>query len=227
MAYYEKSVNNIPSALNPVQNARVAAPIIQEIKDGIAIWEWDGTDFPEFYQNSVEGNKFNDGSQTDDYMHMNSMFIDPTDNTLICSFRNLDQVIKIQRTSGNILWRLGGKNSDFVLTSDQKFYRQHHATLTDDNKTLLIFDNGLKGVRDYSRIIEFQLDEANKMVKNFTSFNLPGNSFSEFMGSAQKRGDTYFIGHGSDPVVSEVNYKTGEVKLKVELSDYSYRAFKY
>ncbi|MBD0293591.1 MAG: aryl-sulfate sulfotransferase [Flavisolibacter sp.] len=227
MSYYEKAVNNIPAALKPVQNAKIAAPIIQEIKDGVAVWEWDGSDFPEFYQNSVEGNKFNDGSQTDDYMHINSMFIDPTDGNLICSFRNLDQVVKIQRTTGNILWRLGGANSDFVLTSEQKFYRQHHATLADDNKTLLIFDNGLKGVRDYSRIIEFGLDEVNKTVKNFTSFNLPGNSFSEFMGSVQKRGDTYFIGQGSDPVVSEVNYKTGEVKLKVQLSDYSYRAFKY
>ncbi|MBD0364997.1 MAG: aryl-sulfate sulfotransferase, partial [Flavisolibacter sp.] len=79
----------------------------------------------------------------------------------------------------------------------------------------------------YSRIFEFGLDEVNKTVNNFTSFNLPGNSFSEFIGSVQKRGDTYFIGQGSDPVVSEVNYNTGEVKLKVTLGDYSYRAFKY
>src|SRR6185436_20143917 len=95
-------------------------PIAIGIINGVVIWQWDGTDYPEFYSTSVETNDFTNLSKTQDYMHMNSMTIDPRDNNLICSFRNLNQVVKLNRITGNVMWKLGGKNSDFPLTASQK-----------------------------------------------------------------------------------------------------------
>lgn len=225
MTYYLKTVNNIPAALNPIPDCRVLAPIIQEVKDDKVVWEWDGTDYPEFYANSVQAD-FSD-TAIQDHMHMNSMFIDPRDNNLICSFRNQDQVVKINRTTGDIIWRLGGKNSDFPLTPDQVFLRQHHATLEDDHHTLLLFDNGEAILRPYSRVLEFTLDEATKTVTGFKSLKLPENTFSEYMGSVQKKANTYFIGCGSVPKIMEVDLNTGQIVFQKELRAPSYRAFKY
>ncbi|MBE7171761.1 MAG: aryl-sulfate sulfotransferase [Williamsia sp.] len=227
LSYFEKGVTNIPASLNPVANCKVVTPIIQEVMNDKVVWEWQGADYPEFYANSIESNKFSDATVFHDYMHMNSMFLDPTDNNLICSNRNQNNVIKINRTSGAIMWRLGGNNSNFTLTSNMKFLRQHHATLTDNNQTLLIFDNGQITERKWSRIVEFKLNTNENTVQSFSSFNLPDSTFCQFMGSVQKRGDTYFIGCGSTPKLMEVNYKTGKINLLMSFPKYSYRALKY
>jgi arylsulfate sulfotransferase len=227
IAYLEKTVNNIPASLNPAKDCKVLVPIIQEIKNDEVVFEWDASNYPEFYEQSVEGNAFSDASTVNDYMHLNSVYIDPRDNNLICSLRHLNQIIKIDRTSGNIIWRLGGKNSDFPLTSEMKFLRQHDATLTDNNQTLLVYDNGEATERPYSRVAEFQLDEVSKTVTSYKSFNVPGGVFSAYMGSVQKRGNTYFIGCGSVPKMMEVNYITGSVNFLMQLDNPSYRAFKY
>jgi arylsulfate sulfotransferase len=226
MAYYEKYVHNIPDSLHPSSVVKVIAPVIQEVKDGQVIWQWDGTDYPDLYANSIEGNDYQDSSVIHDYAHMNSMFIDQSDNNIICSFRNLDQIIKINRQNGQIIWKFGGKNSDFLLSENERFLRQHNATISEGK--LLLFDNGEVKQRAYSRILEFQLDEANKTVLNFSSFNVPG-AFAQYMGSVTKNSkqNTYFIGGGSAKYLVEVNYLTGEKIFEMQLKENSYRSFKY
>jgi hypothetical protein len=226
LSYFQKMVNNIPSSLNPVSNCMVVAPIIQEIQNDHVVWEWDGSNYSELYLQSIEGNAFSNANVVHDYVHMNSMIIDPSDGNLICSMRNLNQVIKINRTAGDIMWRLGGTNTDFPMTADMKFLRQHNVTLTDNNRTLLVFDNGEATERPYTRVDEFQLDMEGKTVTSFKAFKLPDGIFAQYMGSVQKRGDTYFIGCGSTPKILEVNYNTGVVSFMATLPDVCYRALK-
>jgi arylsulfate sulfotransferase len=226
ISYIQMIVSNIPQSLNPVANCKVVVPVIQELLNDEVIFQWEGSKFPEFYQQSVEGNDFSNAAGVHDYMHINSIIVDPRDNNLICSFRNLNQIVKINRVTGEISWRLGGSNSDFPLTAEMKFLRQHNATLTDDNQTLLIYDNGEATERPYTRIDEFKLNETDKTITSFKSFNVR-NIFSQYMGSVQKRGETYFIGCGSVPQVMEINYNTGTVNFSMTLADHSYRAFKY
>ena len=109
------------------------------------------------------------------------VIIDPKDNNLICSFRNLDSIIKIDRKTGDIIWILGGKGDQFNLTEEQKFSRQHNATLLDNNR-ILLFDNG--NAKGLTRIFEITLDEENKKVTNFKEFSLDGR-FSAYMGYLQ------------------------------------------
>jgi arylsulfate sulfotransferase len=227
LAYYQEAVSNIPAALNPVAGVKVVTPIIQEIQNGSVVFEWKADNNPEFYTSSVEGNKFDNGTIVHDYMHLNSMTIDPNDNNLVCSIRNLNQVIKIDRSTGAILWRLGGVNSNFPMTSDMKFLRQHDVTFTDNGQTLMIYDNGEATERPYTRVAEFNLNQSAKTVNTFKSFTLPMNIFSQFMGSVQKLGDRYFIGCGSEPKIMEVNYVTGDVNFLMQLDKPSYRAYKY
>lgn len=226
MTYYEKYVQNIPDSLNPASSVRVVAPIIQEIQSGQVVWQWDGTDHPELYANSVEGNNYQNITDIQDYAHMNSMFVDQKDNNVICSFRNLDQVIKINRQNGEIIWTLGGKNSSFQLSENEKFLRQHNATYN-DNK-LLLFDNGEISTRMSSRVVEFQLDETNKTILNFSSYNLPV-AFTQYMGSVRKSTteNIYIICGGSAKYLLEVNYLTGKQIFLMELGENSYRATKY
>lgn len=227
LAYQEQQVSNIPATLNPDTNVRVVNCIIQEVKNGQVIFEWNATDYPEFYTSSVQSNDFSDVSKVQDYLHVNGISIDPTDGHLIVSARNTDQVFKLNRNTGAVMWRLGGKNSDFPLTDQQKFYRQHNATITDNGKTLLLFDNGVAGTREYSRIVEFNLDHTGKTVSAFKATSVPYNLFCAFMGSVQKTDSSYFIGCGSVPRILEVNYNTLEVTRDIQLTVPSYRSYIY
>jgi len=112
-----------------------------------------------------------------DIEHANSVIEDPSDDSLIVSMRHQDAVIKFSR-AGQLQWILGSpKNWDaqfqpYLLTPvGTPFawaYGQHAALLT-PRGTLLLFDNGNfraspfdPGVPDadnYSRAVEYSIDE--------------------------------------------------------------------
>jgi hypothetical protein len=226
LSYVNKYISNIPAYVPHAASVPVLAPLIEEVRNGAVVWSWDGSADTSFFANSVEGNTFTDSLTCQDYIHMNSMFIDPRDNNLICSMRNQDQVVKINRSTGAIIWRLGGANSSFPLTATQTFLRQHHVTLTDNNQTLLIFDDGEATLRPYSRILEFQLDETGKTITSSKAFNIP-EPFTELTGSVQKIGSDYFIGGGTANYILDINYTTGQKVVEFKGIENNYRAYKY
>jgi arylsulfate sulfotransferase len=224
--YYEETPNNIPDSLHPATGVKVAACIIQEALNGAVVFQWDATQYPEFYGASVENNNFSTTATMQDYMHMNSICVDSTDNNLIVSFRNLNEIVKLDRQSGQIIWRLGGKNSDYALTTDQVFLRQHYPRLIENGQTLIFLDNGQDSIRAYSRILEFQLNQNTRTVSGFKSFIIPDN-FIQYAGSVKKEGNEYFIGGGSADYSLQVNYVTNQELMRMSLKYSSYRALKY
>lgn len=223
--YYSLAPDNIPDSLHPAPGVKVAACVIQEVVDGKVVFQWNGADFPELYASSREDNNFGDSSHTHDYMHLNSICVDQLDNNLIVSFRNMDQIVKISRETGKILWRLGGTQSDFAQNTDQLFFRQHYVRQM-DNHSLIFLDNGLQGVREFSRVVELQLNENSKLINSFRSFTIP-DKWIQFAGSVQKAGENYFIGGGSGNFTLEVNYITGQKLLRLTQLYPSYRSLKY
>jgi hypothetical protein len=224
MAAYEKNVKNIPDSLKPSPYIKVAAPVFQEIQGGKVIWQWDATDYPELYAASKIKNKYADTTVTQDYLHINAFSIDPKDSNIVVSFRNTDQIIKISKKTGEILWRLGGNKSDFAMTEEQKFLRQHDAKFV-DKYTMMLLDNGDSGLRQYSRVLEYKLDEKNHKILGFNQFKID-EPFAAYMGYVEKRGDSYFIAGGSGNYVTEVNYKTGKKSFELIGNLSSYRAYR-
>jgi outer membrane protein assembly factor BamB len=152
--------------------------------------------------------------------------VDSLDNNLVVSFRNLNEIVKLDRQTGQIIWRLGGNHSDFALSQDQVFLRQHYPRLIENGKTLIFLDNGHDSLRAYSRILEFQLNQSNKTINSFKSFTIPDN-FIQFAGSVKKEGNQYFIGGGSANYSLQVDYTTGQELMRMSLKYSSYRALKY
>jgi arylsulfate sulfotransferase len=224
--YYEETPNNIPDSLHPSSGVKVAACIIQEVLNGSVVFQWDGTQYPELYSASVENNNFSDTATLLDYMHMNSICVDSLDNNLIVSFRNLNEIVKLNRQTGQIIWRLGGNKTDFALTQNEIFLRQHYPRLIENGQTLIVLDNGQDSIRAYSRILEFQLNQNSMTISSFKSFNIPDH-FIQFAGSVKKEGNEYFIGGGSADYSLQVNYTTGQELMRMNLKYSSYRALKY
>ncbi len=108
--------------------------------------------------------------RTLDYCHLNSLEED-TDGNIIASFRNMDEVTKINRTTGKIVWRWGGKNNYFHFGSGDTipFSYQHdvrriangHITMMDNgNYHPTTWGDGSVHDTAWSRAIEYELDES-------------------------------------------------------------------
>ncbi|HXT15318.1 MAG TPA: arylsulfotransferase family protein [Gemmatimonadaceae bacterium] len=99
------------------------------------------------------------GNSTD-YDHPNALTFDNSGNYVV-SWRNLDQVTAIDPNNGNVLWRLGGKNSDFTFVNDplNGFTKQHSVKVL-ANGDILLFDNGTDHTPAQSRAVEYKLDFA-------------------------------------------------------------------
>ena len=92
-----------------------------------------------------------------DYFHINSIEIDH-DGNLLVSARNTHTIYKISRRTGKVLWRLGGKRSDFTLGRGVRFAWQHDARRRPDG-ALTLFDNSAgPQVRKQSRGLVLRLD---------------------------------------------------------------------
>lgn len=96
-----------------------------------------------------------------DYVHGNALEIEENGDILLSS-RHMDEITKIDRETGNILWRWGGKNNQFTFTGDTLPFSHQHAVRRLPNGHITLFDNGNLHSPQFSRAVEYVLDEKNK-----------------------------------------------------------------
>ncbi len=162
-----------------------------------------------------------------DYFHINSIDVD-TDGQLLVSSRNTHTVYKLDRRSGEIIWRLGGKRSDFAMGFGASFAWQHDARRQADG-TITIFDNeGAPGAAPQSRAIVLAVDEQRRTARLQRQFLHPQALQSSSCGSVRILANgNAFVGWGAEPFVSEFS-GDGELLFDARLgAGYSsYRAFR-
>ncbi len=146
-----------------------------------------------------------------DVDHPNSLYI-AADGHYIVSWRNTGEITKINRTSGQIIWRLGGRNNQFQFTGDPLggFSAQHYAQFTPQG-TLLLYDNGTRHSPPQSRAVEYRLDETAKTATMVRQFRQDPVAITPFVGSAQRLDNlNTLVGWGWNSFVTEYS-ATGEV----------------
>ncbi len=76
-----------------------------------------------------------------DAVHPNAVSVD-TDGNILLSARELDEVTKIDRKTGSIIWRLGGKHNQFRFIDDSIHFSHQHGVRRIANGHITLFDNG-------------------------------------------------------------------------------------
>lgn len=183
-------------------NARVRYFTIQHIdKNKNLLWEWDTYNHFDILDATPDVNLT---ASTVNFIHMNSLFVDTDGNIIVCS-RHLDEITKINRQTGEIMWRMGGKyckNNQFAFINDTLdgfwgFSHQHDVQRL-PNGNLLILDNGNLKPNHYSRAVEYQIDEENLIATKVWEYRKDPDVFVPWMGSVQRlpNGNT-LIGWGA------------------------------
>jgi Arylsulfotransferase (ASST) len=163
-----------------------------------------------------------------DYFHINSIDVEPNGDLLV-SARNTHAVYAIRREDGRVLWRLGGKQSDFALGPGVRFQWQHDARRRRDG-TITLFDNGADPkVKEYSRVLAIRADTTRWRASLVRSYAHPRRLLATSQGNAQFLPDGHvFVGWGARPSFTEFD-RNGRVLLDGQFGSGadSYRAYRF
>lgn len=166
-----------------------------------------------------------------DFPHLNSIEIDDDGHVLI-SARHLSEVTKINRDTGEIIWRLSGAHSSFRFINDSLngLSFQHHITSLGHGR-YLFFDNGNDHSPQVSRAVEYQLDLTNMTATLVWQFRDTPDKFTYWLGSAQRltNSNTLINFVRADyPKVTEVDAQ-GEKQFELSMvpGAPAYRAFRF
>lgn len=117
-----------------------------------------------------------------DWSHANGLAYDHEAGAMIVSIRHLDCLIKIDRSTGDLVWMLGDPRGwgeawqKYFLNPDGalEWPRHQHAPELTPAGTILLYDNGnfrapafeqaTPAVENQSRVVEFGVDERNRTV---------------------------------------------------------------
>lgn len=218
----------------PVGPSMVADNIIQEIdNDKHVVFEWKALD----HYHVGDATHEDTTAISIDFAHLNSMQTD-TDGNIIASFRNLDEVAKIDRQTGDIIWHWGGKHNQFTFAGDTLMFSHQHDVRRIANGHITMFDNGNFHsvlfqdnpiVAPSSRAVEYDLDISKH--KATTVWQYRSIPFSSAAGNMQRLGNgNTFIGLGnfSSPSALEVTPDKNVVfQLSLPERTVSYRAYRF
>jgi hypothetical protein len=202
--------------------------VVQEIdpKTGLVILEWDALGHVGLDESYAPVPK--DRSPYD-FFHVNSVAVD-RDGNLLVSARNTWTVYKIDRRTGAIMWRFGGKKSDFSIPRDGRFAWQHDARRQADG-TLTLFNNAAAPkVQPQSRGLVFELGANGGSVKLVRAYShRPHAVLATSQGNVQVLPDgNVMVGWGADRHLSEFARDGSEIlDATFPVGNESYRAYRF
>jgi hypothetical protein len=222
--------HRVPMDLSDVggeADSTVLDGIVQEvdIETGEVLFEWHSLDHVGIDETYAKPTKSPRPSL--DYFHINSIDVDHDGNLLVDS-KGTFTVYKVDRETGEVIWRLGGKKSDFEMGEGTRTAYQHDARRQRDG-TITIFDNGKVNEVEQSRGIVVELDEDAMTATLVREYTHPDKVLSATQGNVQvlPNGDV-FVGWGSAPVLSEFDRAGGLLfSAAFPAESESYRAFRF
>ena len=225
-SYLGETVTNVPG----YTSSTVASGVVQEVKSGNVLFDWETTSVPALYTQSTDGNDFtNSKAMYADYNHLNAFDIDPSNGNLVLSLRHDDEIVELDHSTGAIVWTLGGLGDDFGLAAADKSSHQHHVRFVGPNH-LTMFDNG--NATKLTKIREYQIDPIGHTAQVLAALSIDGH-YSSAMGSVQKINGRYFVGWGyrqaGESDVTELDAVTQVKSFELSFQDgyISYRALKF
>jgi hypothetical protein len=219
----------IPPSPVPSGTAQLFDSVVQEvdIATGRVLLDWRASDHVatgESYVGSAGANPY-------DFFHINSIDVG-ADGNLLISARHTWCVYKLDRSTGAVIWRLGGKRSDFTMAPGAEFAWQHDARWQPDG-SMTLFDDGANSsnppTEDHSRGLVLEVDESTRSARVIREYDHPANLLARSQGSVQVQANgNVLVGWGDQPYLTEFT-QDGAALFDARLPDgaTSYRALRY
>jgi len=203
-------------------NATVRDMIIQELdSEKNLIFQWQTRD----NLNIIDADTTLVDLRSDyiDYAHVNSICLD-SDSNLLVSFRNMSEIIKINRETGDIIWRFGGINNDFTIVDDYRAFSAQHSISRTKDGNMLFFDNGNGSENEFSRVVEYSVDTVNKTSTLIREIRHDPDIYAPVMGNViELESGNLLVGWGKngEKILATEYNSQGEVVNELKLPENS------
>ena len=162
-------------------------------KRGHEIWKWSVWDHWDIKNDPyIKNYKY-------DRFHMNALTFDKDSNFLV-SVAVEDQIWKINRKTGKVMWKFG-RNGDFKMDTASYFSFQHSVNINSKGD-LMLLDNSL--YRKESRGLSFHLDTVTMTAYTHINAPFPKMKYTSRMGSS------YLLPNGN---LLQTSAKTGTIMV--------------
>jgi hypothetical protein len=223
IAYPEVTADLRP--LGGPRRGRVLDGRVQEIDiaTGEVLLDWSALDHLDITETRTALPDKDDGT-TFDPIHINSVQDDG--DALLVSARNTCALYSLDRRTGAVRWRLGGRRGDFAFGRGAEFAWQHDARRRPDG-TITLFDNHIDAVGDGpSRGLVLKVDAAARRVTRVREY-ADGTTYGQYMGNVQLLPDgNAVVGWGSTPKMTEFGAGGTPVLEITGVGDGSYRSYR-
>jgi hypothetical protein len=164
-----------------------------------------------------------------DWFHINSIDVEPDENLLVSS-RNTWTVYQVGHSYGEILWRLGGRQSSFTLGPGVRFAWQHDASMLSDHSIQLFDNEDTPEIAPTSRGIDVGLNLTNHTATLRHQYTDPNQSvLAASQGDVQPLANAdHLLGWGQIGLVTELS-PGGDLTFQLSLPApvQSYRAYRF
>ncbi len=211
---FTKKIFDLSSVKGKVKDTVNGDGIVLFNKKGKKLWEWSVLDHldpladPEIIKHKK------------DWVHGNAAYrLD--DGNFLMSFRDLNQVWKIDFKTGKVLWKFGEKG-DFKMDPKLYFHTQHYIHPTPQNNYMLL-DNGDE--THISRAMIFKLDTTKMAAEPVNVVTLPPEYYTTAKGSAAlfSKNDDKVLFCLTDPRAFLITDMKGKILWRIQVGGDPYR----
>jgi hypothetical protein len=201
--------------------------VVQEIdiKTGLVMFEWHALDHVPLGDSYFTPNS--PGFVFDPY-HLNSISF--AGSNPVISMRNTSAVYDVDRSTGKIVWTLGGKHPSFRMGSGTSTAFQHAALVQPDG-TVTEFDDGAGPpmLHKFARGIRVSLNSSTRTASLVREYDHSPQISTNFEGNIQQlSGGDVFMGWGQQPYFSEDNSAGQQIfDAHFTAPTGSYRAYRF
>jgi Arylsulfotransferase (ASST) len=216
------------------RNVSVVFAEVQEVApDGRVVWRWNSRgkiglgETGRWWRNVLSNAKRSArGVVTFDPVHVNSIEPRGSDEVVV-SMRHTDAIYGIERSSGEILWKLGGTETPnslrIVGDPAAKLFGGQHDARVDERSNLSVYDNGKNRPRR-PRVVSYRLDLEKRTATYLGQLNERRITTSHCCGSARPLpGGGWLVSWGDNPLVSGFD-RDGRPAFRLELPVSTFRA---
>lgn len=210
------STKAVPMDLTPYggpANGYVQDFAIQEIdiKTNKLLFFWNALEHIPLTDSYEPASSASSTSNIWDAYHLNSIGLTDCDDDILVSGRNLWTIYRIHKPTGDIKWRLGGKQSSFKIANGAQFSWQHDARFLPKNVISMFDDNccesdSIPPGTPYAHGLSLQLNLKNMMANLKRSYYHDPNLQISSQGNVQTLDNgNKFIGWGQSQYYAEYN----------------------
>jgi hypothetical protein len=156
------------------------------------------------------------------WTHGNSIDIDPEGNLLV-SFRNLNEVTKVDTRTGAVLWRLGGTSKQLSVEGETPPFAHQHGVRAVGVDDVQLLDN--LGDATGSRAERYHIDASRGVARLTGTFRSAARLVAQIGGSTQALpGGHTLVSYGNGAGVEEYDSTGAAVWRLTGQTGYVFRA---